>query len=132
MDKQTKSVTPSENERSALEPFAVDAGGCSCLETCMGVFIIRCGLQSQDHLRDTGHRFHNVNGMAFYLCRYGSVGFWVEGLQPWLKSSERRVKPHFLPPYAPHLNLIERLWRVMHKRVTIVTTPHSTNSQKQF
>ena len=39
-------------------------------------------------------------------------------LQPWLESSERRVKLHFLPPYAPHLNPIERLWGVMHKRVT--------------
>ncbi len=39
-------------------------------------------------------------------------------LQPWLENSERRVKLHFLPPYAPHLNPIERLWSVMHKRVT--------------
>ena len=30
-------------------------------------------------------------------------------LQPWLGSSKRRVKLHFLPPYAPHLNPIERL-----------------------
>jgi len=39
-------------------------------------------------------------------------------LQPWLESSERRVKLHFLPPYAPHLNPIERLWGVMHEWVT--------------
>jgi len=39
-------------------------------------------------------------------------------LQPWLENSERRVKLHFLPPYAPHLNPIERLWGVMHKWVT--------------
>ena len=39
-------------------------------------------------------------------------------LQSWLESSERRVKLHFLPPYAPHLNPIERLWGVMHKWVT--------------
>ena len=25
---------------------------------------------------------------------------------------------HFLPPYAPHLNPIERLWGVMHEDVT--------------
>lgn len=29
-----------------------------------------------------------------------------------------RVELHYLPPYAPHLNPIERLWRVMHKHVT--------------
>lgn len=39
-------------------------------------------------------------------------------LQPWLNSTERRVKLHFLPSYAPHLNPIERLWGVMHKWVT--------------
>ncbi len=39
-------------------------------------------------------------------------------LQPWLHSPERRVKLHFLPPYAPHLNPIERLRGVMHKWVT--------------
>ncbi|AGI74285.1 putative IS630 family transposase [Octadecabacter arcticus 238] len=39
-------------------------------------------------------------------------------LQPWLDSPERRVKLHFLPAYAPHLNPIERLWGVIHKWVT--------------
>ncbi len=39
-------------------------------------------------------------------------------LKPWLDSPERRVKLHFLPAYAPHLNPIERLWGVMHKWVT--------------
>ena len=29
-----------------------------------------------------------------------------------------RIKLHFLPPYAPHLNPIERLWGMMHKWVT--------------
>ena len=28
------------------------------------------------------------------------------------------MKLHFLPPYAPHLNPIERLWAVMHMWVT--------------
>ena len=39
-------------------------------------------------------------------------------LQPWLERSERQVKLHFLPLYAPHLNPIERIWGVMHKCVT--------------
>ena len=29
-----------------------------------------------------------------------------------------KIKLEFLPPYAPNLNLIERLWRFMHKKVT--------------
>ena len=28
------------------------------------------------------------------------------------------IKLHFLPPYSPNLNPIERLWKVMHERVT--------------
>jgi transposase len=39
-------------------------------------------------------------------------------LQGWLKAPERRIKLHFLPAYAPHLNPIERLWGLMHKRIT--------------
>ena len=39
-------------------------------------------------------------------------------LQPWLNSPSRRIKLHFLPSYAPHLNPIERLWGVMHEWVT--------------
>ena len=34
----------------------------------------------------------------------------------YLKTS--KIKLEFLPPYAPNLNLIERLWRFMHKKVT--------------
>lgn len=39
-------------------------------------------------------------------------------LKPWLSAPNRRIKLHFLPAYAPHLNPIERLWGVMHKHVT--------------
>lgn len=39
-------------------------------------------------------------------------------LKPWLQQPDRRVVLHFLPPYAPHLNPIERLWGVMHSYVT--------------
>lgn len=39
-------------------------------------------------------------------------------LQPWLKAPDRRIKLHFIPPYCPHLNPIERLWGVMHREVT--------------
>jgi transposase len=39
-------------------------------------------------------------------------------VQAWLAAPGCRIKLHFLPPYCPHLNPIERLWGVMHKRVT--------------
>jgi len=42
----------------------------------------------------------------------------ARALKPWLTEKNRRVKLHFLPAYAPHLNPIERLWGVMHRYVT--------------
>ena len=36
----------------------------------------------------------------------------------WLARPGCRIRLHFIPPYCPHLNPIERLWGVMHKHVT--------------
>jgi hypothetical protein len=39
-------------------------------------------------------------------------------VREWLAQPGRRIKLHFIPPYCPHLNPIERLWGMMHKHVT--------------
>ena len=39
-------------------------------------------------------------------------------LQPWLERPDCRIRLHFLPPYAPNLNPIERLWGIMHQHIT--------------
>jgi transposase len=39
-------------------------------------------------------------------------------VREWLAQPGRRIKLHFIPPYCPHLNPIERLWGVMHRNVT--------------
>ena len=39
-------------------------------------------------------------------------------VKEFLSRPGRRVKLHFLPPFCPHLNPIERLWGVMHKNIT--------------
>ena len=39
-------------------------------------------------------------------------------VQDWLAQPGRRIRLHFVPPYCPHLNPIERLWGLMHKKVT--------------
>ena len=39
-------------------------------------------------------------------------------LQPWLERPDCRIRLHFLPPYAPHPNSIERLWGIMHEHIT--------------
>jgi transposase len=39
-------------------------------------------------------------------------------VQEWLAQPGRRIRLHFVPAYCPHLNPIERLWRVTHKNIT--------------
>lgn len=38
--------------------------------------------------------------------------------QAWLTRTACRIKLHFIPAYCPHLDPIERLWRLMHKHIT--------------
>ena len=54
--------------------------------------------------------FHLFSGNARY--------HHAKMLKPWLERPECRLKLHFLPSYAPHLNPIELLWGVMHHQVT--------------
>jgi transposase len=39
-------------------------------------------------------------------------------VQEWLRRPGCRIKLHFIPAYCPHLDPIERLWGLMHKKVT--------------
>lgn len=39
-------------------------------------------------------------------------------VQQWLARPGCRIRLHFIPPYCPHLNPIERLWGLMHRHVT--------------
>lgn len=39
-------------------------------------------------------------------------------VREWLARPGCRIRLHFIPPYCPHLNPIERLWGVMHKAIT--------------
>ena len=39
-------------------------------------------------------------------------------VREWLARPGCRIVPHFVPPYCPHLNPIERLWKVMNENVT--------------
>jgi transposase len=39
-------------------------------------------------------------------------------VEAWLETDGRRLNLIFLPPYAPNLNAIERLWAVLHRAVT--------------
>lgn len=61
---------------------------------------------------------HNPTMAAIHVFVDNARYHHAKVLQPWLAHPNRRIKLHFLPSYAPHLNPIERLWGVMHKWVT--------------
>jgi transposase len=42
----------------------------------------------------------------------------ADTVKEWLAKARRKVVLHFLPPYCPHLDPIERLWALMHENVT--------------
>jgi transposase len=42
----------------------------------------------------------------------------AELVQEWLARPGCRIKLHFIPTYCPHLDPIERLWGLMHKKIT--------------
>ena len=39
-------------------------------------------------------------------------------VREWLKRQERKCVLHFIPPYCPHLDPIERCWGLMHQYTT--------------
>ncbi|PSJ49378.1 IS630 family transposase, partial [Mesorhizobium ephedrae] len=41
-----------------------------------------------------------------------------QAVRDWLARPGCRIRLHFLPAYAPNLNAIERLWKLMHEHVT--------------
>ena len=41
----------------------------------------------------------------------------ARAVQDWMKQPGRRIVLHFVPSYCPHLNPIERLWKVMPENV---------------
>jgi transposase len=60
--------------------------------------------------------YGNAKKIHIYLdnARY----HYAREVQEWLKNQGKRIVLHFLPPYCPHLNPIERLWHVLHNHVT--------------
>ncbi len=42
----------------------------------------------------------------------------ARAVRDWLQQPGRRIVLHFVPSYCPHLNPIERLWKVMHEHIT--------------
>ncbi|KKR81307.1 MAG: putative orf [Candidatus Daviesbacteria bacterium GW2011_GWA1_41_61] len=52
-----------------------------------------------------------------YLIWDNARYYYSRQVQNYLRYHPRLI-PKFLPPYSPNLNLIERLWRLFHQKVT--------------
>lgn len=73
-----------------------------------------------------------VNPLAtrIYVICDNARYYRSKAVQEYLKTS--RIKLVFLPPYAPNLNLIERLWKLFKKRrSTTATSKPSPNSNRR-
>jgi len=57
----------------------------------------------------------NLNAPSIYIILDNAGYYKGEKIREFLKTS--RIKLVFLPPYAPNLNLIERLWKFFKKKV---------------
>jgi transposase len=54
----------------------------------------------------------------FYLILDNNKPHRCDKIRDWLDIKKDRVTPFFLPPYAPHLNKIEKVWKVSKKKIT--------------
>jgi len=52
-----------------------------------------------------------------YLILDNASYYHAKKVTAWVKKF-RRIKLVFLPSYSPNLNLIERLWRFFHQKIT--------------
>jgi len=57
----------------------------------------------------------NPDADIIYIITDNARYYRNKGLFEWLETT--KIKPVFLPPYSPNLNLIERLWKFLRKKV---------------
>ena len=57
----------------------------------------------------------NPKAQTIYIISDNATYYKNKELNAWLAST--RIKQVFLPPYSPNLNLIERLWKFLRKKV---------------
>ena len=76
-------------------------------DTINGEAIV-CFLKNLEVLMPTASAIHVVLDCArYHTC---------PAVMDFVKTS--RIKLHYLPPYSPNLNVIERCWKIMHENVT--------------
>ena len=61
---------------------------------------------------------HNPDKRAIHVILDRAPVHRGGAVRAWLAKPGCRIRLHFLPAYAPNLNAIERLWKLMHEHVT--------------
>ena len=59
----------------------------------------------------------NKKAKSIYIISDNAKYYHAQVLNEWLLNNSK-IKMIFLPSYSPNLNLIERLWKFFHKKVT--------------
>ena len=54
----------------------------------------------------------------YFVIMDNASAHTTEMLDDFWQAHKERIEPVFLPTYSPHLNLIERLWRLMRGQIT--------------
>lgn len=75
---------------------------------------------------DAESTIHLLKSIEELYPRMARIHFFLDNaryhhakiVQEWMREPGRRIELHFIPAYCPHLNPIERLWRVMHENIT--------------
>lgn len=106
--------------RTVARPARINLQGCINLETMeyTGIEVEKVNGQSTIDFLELLCKKHEKAAQIHIFLDNG-MAHRAKKVQEWLKTTRgKQVKLHFLPPYCPHLNPIERLWGLMHKNVT--------------
>ena len=93
--------------------------GALCLESfdLQMVETLKMSTQTTIDLLDKLER-HNPDRRRIHVILDRAPVHRGEAVRQWLARPGCRIQLHYLPAYAPNLNAIERLWKLMHEHVT--------------
>ena len=110
--KQTLVITPGKNQKRYLAG-ALNARTGSVVYTCGEKKNSSLFISLLEQLRTTYRRAESLHLILDNFIIHKS-----KQTLSWLARFGRRIVLHFLPPYSPESNVIERLWKQMHDHVT--------------
>lgn len=87
------------------------------LETREGTFLTAETINYQTVIKTLNRVIKKQPGGKIHLVLDNAKYYHAKKVKEW-RRHHTRVRFHFIPPYSPNLNIIERLWLYYHKQVT--------------